>query len=156
MKQDQYLGERIVVFLDFSSNIHWGEMARIQLKTINLVLRVGFWTYSCRVPPVKTDFCSLTVSVVCSLDMTGKPLSVEKEVLMEMSEAAKHKTSVASTCEGGDCINTGSNTAEPLSTEQKKRLSSDCSALVKQRVSDDDDSESECLATGMTTIQLEI
>ena len=89
--------------------------------------------------------------------MTGKPLSVEKEVLMEMrcsSEAAKHKTSVASTCEGGDCINTGSTTAELLPTEQKKRLSSDCSAPVGQRVPDDDSSESECLATGMTTVQL--
>jgi len=43
-----------------------------------------------------------------------------------------------------------------LYTEQKKRLSSDCSALVKQRVPDDDSSESECLATGITTVQLEI
>jgi len=47
----------------------------------------------------------------------GKPLSVEKEVLMEMrhsSEASKHKTSVSSTGEGGDIDNAESNTANPL------------------------------------------
>lgn len=139
----------------------------------------------------------MIVFFACSLDMTGKPLSVEREVMEEMSRsagasnstrrewnrssgenkrkhkasvasnrsnnsdnrrssiAAKHKISIVSICGIGNRSNSEGIPAQSFPKGQKKRLSCDSAALIKQKVSDDGSSDDEPLATKMTTVELE-
>ena len=93
-----------------------------------------------------------------SLDTSGKPLSLEKEVLEEQKHAsdAKHNASVAAgTGSEGDKSNNDGITAQPSRSNRQKKYSFDFAAPIKQRVSDDESSEDEPLATGVTTVQLE-
>jgi len=97
----------------------------------------------------------LHFTVNCSLDTSGRALSVEKEVLEGQRHAsnAKHKVSVAaSTSSEGDKSNNDSITAQS-SLQWQGDHSFDDTAPMKQRVTDDESSKDEPI--GVTTVQLE-
>jgi len=84
--------------------------------------------------------------LLCSMDSTGKPLSVEKEVVegndtrCEVSTEKEVKRSISENIP-----------AQPFSCQQDGRSSSDA-ATIKHRVLTDG---GEPLAAGITTVQLE-
>jgi len=88
--------------------------------------------------------------------MTGKPLSLERDLLREMNRTARHKTSLASTsseemnnyCEGATAGPYPDSVALIKQREQDDYLA----APIKQRDLDDDSGDDECF---LENVQLE-